>query len=469
MAGLDTRNRFHSHKIIALFFCLVLVPTSGCRGKLDTISTSTPTQALVTNTLASLPDLLAGSVSAQVQPPDDCPSENGTYQFAVQIINQGSAFAGPFVVRFNQLHQEVSQGLLPGDSISVFFIGKTLLPTIEVDSENRVYESDETNNRWEAEIIPPTPTPHCLRTPTPEVELVDPIAVLQGHTAKVSVVDFSPDGDLIASGSVDNTLRLWRTNEGTLLRTMQGHPFPVLQLAFSPDGSLLATGSTDGIIRLWRVSNSQLIKNLQGHAGWITSLGYSADGNNLLSSAQDFTVRIWRASDSRLVQTIDEGMSIVNQAVFSPTGTELAWGEADGTVRVRSLGGSWIHVFHPNVEQATSVAYSPDAGMLAAGFENGTILIWSMPGGTLFQTIEAHGSEISQLDFSPDGHWLAAGSYDGLISLWWKGEIDTPFQIHLIYEGHEGAVNGIAFSPDGKLIASGGDDATVRLWPVPEE
>ncbi len=217
------------------------------------------------------------------------------------------------------------------------------------------------------------------------------------------------------------------------------------------------------------MSNSLLVKNLLGHAGWITSLDYSADGKYLLSSAQDFTVRIWRASDSRLVQTIDEGMSIVNQAVFSPTGTELAWGEADGTIRVRSLGGSWIHIFHPDVGQATSVTYSPDAGMLAAGFDNGTILIWSMPDGTIIQSIEAHGSEISQLDFSPDGHWLAAGSYDGLISLWWKGEIDTPFQIHLIYEGHEGAVNGIAFSPDGTLIASGGDDATVRLWPVPEE
>ncbi len=137
MAGLDTRNRFHSHNIIALFFCLVLVPTSGCRGKLDTLSTSPPTQALVTHTVASLPDLLADSVSVQVQPPDNCPSENGTYQFAVLIINQGSAFAGPFVVRFNRLHQEVSQGLLPGKSISVFFIGETLLPTIEVDSRKQ--------------------------------------------------------------------------------------------------------------------------------------------------------------------------------------------------------------------------------------------------------------------------------------------------------------------------------------------
>jgi hypothetical protein len=162
MAGLDTRIRFQRHKLFVLFFCLTLVHTSSCRGNLQALSTFPPTEALVTNTLVSLPDLLASSVNIKEQLPDTCPSENGTYQFAVQIINQGNAFAGPFFVRFNRLQQGVSQGLLPGDSITVFFTGDTLLPHILKDSENKVFESDETNNQWRSEIIPPTPAPHCL-------------------------------------------------------------------------------------------------------------------------------------------------------------------------------------------------------------------------------------------------------------------------------------------------------------------
>ena len=73
------------------------------------------------------------------------------------------------------------------------------------------------------------------------------------HPAPVYSVAFSPDGQILASGSYDNTVRLWRVSDGTLLRILVGHTNLVLSVAFSPDGQTLASGSWDRTVRLWKL------------------------------------------------------------------------------------------------------------------------------------------------------------------------------------------------------------------------
>ncbi|MFH0883816.1 MAG: hypothetical protein V2A56_12575, partial [bacterium] len=74
---------------------------------------------------------------------------------------------------------------------------------------------------------------------------------LTGHSGDVSSVTFSPDGATLASGSYDNTIKLWRVSDGSLIRTLRGHSSFVLSVAFSPDGTTLASGSQDKTIKLW--------------------------------------------------------------------------------------------------------------------------------------------------------------------------------------------------------------------------
>jgi WD40 repeat protein len=73
---------------------------------------------------------------------------------------------------------------------------------------------------------------------------------LKGHSHYVNAIAFSPDGKQLASGSEDETVRLWDTATGAVLQTLAGHSSHVNTIAFSPDGKQLAPGSDDKTIRL---------------------------------------------------------------------------------------------------------------------------------------------------------------------------------------------------------------------------
>ncbi len=94
-----------------------------------------------------------------------------------------------------------------------------------------------------------SPSPQPI---TPEnADQVIQLTELQGHTGAVYTVAWSPDGNLIASGSQDQTVRVWNAHSHETLLTLHGHNAAVWGVAFSPDSSLLASASQDGTVRLW--------------------------------------------------------------------------------------------------------------------------------------------------------------------------------------------------------------------------
>ncbi|NEQ81460.1 MAG: hypothetical protein F6K26_14765 [Moorea sp. SIO2I5] len=114
---------------------------------------------------------------------------------------------------------------------------------------------------------------------------------LEDHDSWVNSVSFSPDGQLIATGSADGTLKLWH-RDGKLLRICVGHSSYVNSVSFSPNGQILATGSADGTVKLWNIDASELI-TFHGHETEVTSIGFSPDGKVIVSGSSDGTVRFW--------------------------------------------------------------------------------------------------------------------------------------------------------------------------------
>ena len=443
---------------------------AGCGWSNEAIKPSPTSEPLTlpTATHYLLPDLEISQVWVQDNSTEDCTASDRSMQMVVRVENKGQAPAGLFLVRLKSDRQLVRSGLEAGKSIDLVFPGFDPAPQIWIDETSLVVESDESNNQYSTSLTPPTMSPDCIASPTPEITMQEAKIILEGHTAAILDIDVSWDGDLIASGSVDDTLRLWSISQARLVRTMLGHPFPVVQVKFSPNGSTLATGSTDGILRLWQVANGRLIRSLEGHVGWITGLDISRDGKWLASCAEDNTVRIWRLPNGAPVKIIDEGMVGVMSVSFSPDSRAFAWGESDGTIRLRAIDGEWSKtlknaISHPVI----SLDFSLDGKYLAAGYSDGAISIWRLQDDEQARFTRRHLDAVMSLSFSPDGRWLASASKDKTILLWQFDQesfIPTPVRI---FVGHAGAVNSVEFTPKGMQIVSGSADRTIRLWVPP--
>ncbi|MEJ2598714.1 MAG: WD40 repeat domain-containing protein [Anaerolineales bacterium] len=466
MSATTTRHTW-TRASLTLVLALALWGCSLTDGLLPPTQTNIPVNG-PTQTPAFLAELVIKSLAIAPKTGDLCQDPNAPLGIALVLENTGNANAAPFSIEVNTELQRLEDGLAAGQSIHLWFPGYREQNLIWIDVDNEVREADEQNNFLTRSLAVPTPSPNCLPPPTPTLVAEQPLHTLEGHTRKVWSVAFSPDGSLVASGSVDDTMRLWRVREGTLLRTMTGHPFPVRTLAFSPDGALLASGSYDGLIRIWRVADGLLLRKLTGHGGWVIDVKFSPNGNTLVSCGDDYTVRLWRVVNGQLQQTIDEGMAGLNSVVFSPDGRMLAWGEADGTVRIRRIiDGSWIHIFHDSTQAATAISFSPDGKWLAIGFADGVLHIRKVQDGSLVQTVRNHTGEISSLTFSPDGRYLVTASWDHTLLLWSIDNDTGSVQPMREMVGHTSRVNSVAYSPKGDLIASGSDDKTVRIWSVP--
>ena len=251
------------------------------------------------------------------------------------------------------------------------------------------------------------------------------IGTLEGHLNYINVVSFSPDGMRLASCSGDNTVRLWDMETHTEIATLGGHERSVLGVAFSPDGTRLASGGrgelndADGQVKLWEVETQTNIATLEGHTGLVWSVAFSSDGKTLATASSDATVKVWDVETQTNIATLE--------------------GHEDSVL---------------------SVAFSLDGKTLATGSSDNTVKLWDVATRTNIATLEGHTGTVWSVAFSSDGKTLASGSLDTTVKLW---DVDTHTNI-VTLEEHTDTVWSVAISPDGKTLISGSGDGTVKLW-----
>jgi WD40 repeat protein len=298
------------------------------------------------------------------------------------------------------------------------------------------------------------------------------VNTLNGHSDSVTSVSFSPDSQLIASSSWDGTIRLWRRN-GTAVRTLRGHVGYVYSASFSPNGQLIASAGGDGTIRLWTV-DGKLIKTVRGHEGVVTRVSFSPDGQLIASGSKDKTIDLW-TTQGKLVQTLQGHSGKVNSVAFSPDGQLVASASDDKTVKLWNRAGMLLKTFSKHNGAVFEVAFSTDGQQLASASADNTVRLWDR-NGTLLQTFTGHSDIVTGVSFSPSSHvsgkekttddgqltadklLLGSASFDKTIKLW---TLDNPSRTSL---QDRDVVRDVVFSPDNKLIATTGDDRTVKIW-----
>ncbi|KAM6516695.1 hypothetical protein FALCPG4_014868 [Fusarium falciforme] len=287
------------------------------------------------------------------------------------------------------------------------------------------------------------------------------VQTLEGHGDWVRSVAFSADGQRLASGSDDRTVKVWDAATGACVQTLEGHGHSVTSVALSADGRRLASGSWDKTVKVWDAATGACVQTLEGHGDLVLSVAFSADGRRLASGSYDRTVKVWDAATGAGVQTLEGHGDLVLSVAFSADGRRLASGSYDKTVKVWDAAtGACVQTLEGHGHWVTSVALSADGQRLASGSWDKTVKVWDAATGACVQTLEGHGDWVTSVALSADGRRLASGSWDKTVKVW---DAATGACVQTL-EGHGDWVRSVAFSADGQRLASGSDDRTVKVW-----
>ena len=281
----------------------------------------------------------------------------------------------------------------------------------------------------------------------------------QAHDGVLETLEWSTDGQQLATGGRDETIRIWEPDNvdrpihalavrgwvldldwsstgmigasdtiGVLTMWNPGGDDPVAisahdgvaeSVGWSADGARIASGGDDSVIKIWAADGSAE-RTLTGHDGSVLSLSWSAeDPQALASGSTDGTARVWDGGTGAAGVVVDGHEDWVRSAAWSPQSAALATSGADQTLRVwDGRTGDELRTFPLDSDPVGAAVWSPRGSLLASGEENGTVRVWDVAGDAELAAFAESSSAVVSLAWSPDGERLAVGRTDGSVEIW---------------------------------------------------
>jgi WD40 repeat protein len=326
-----------------------------------------------------------------------------------------------------------------------------------------------------------------------DAETLDPLHVLEGHTAGVTQLAFHPISGLLATSALDETVRIWHldpitgtralapTNDGhrgfgldaehlflkelhgplttwdletgRLVRVSSGPPTNAAGFVNTGETTLIASGARDV-----HVDDLQSGKSLHvlSHPDVVESLVFGPAGALLASTCDDASLRIWSMTNGEVVQTVADVSRGDIAPAFSPDGRQLAI-PGDETIRILDVESGSVRELDGRFGPVAALSFSPDGARLASGTLDNNLRIWDMRTWHPLRVLEGHLRPVSACAFSPDGSRLASLSSDGTLVIWDPEEGTALTELPGKRDGYVG------FSADGKrIVTMSGDE--VLVW-----
>lgn len=290
--------------------------------------------------------------------------------------------------------------------------------------------------------------------------------ILQGHTAAVRCLSYSPDGRWLASGSEDKTVRFWDLAAGGAPAMSLEHPAGVETLAFAPDGRFLITGTSHGTLCGWHLPTQRQRTSLDAHDGgvrYLAHLGDIGEGELLVTAGWDHRVVV-REQRTFRQRFILENIPRCAALSWNPMQRTLAIGDEAGQMALYDPDTRIIRRKFGTLIPCSALAWSPDGRMLASGHTDGTVRLMRMPFGAGFATLHGHTWTVYSLAFTPHGRTLISGGADGTVRQW---DVASGCE-RRCFRWHKSWVTCLAIAPDGMTAAAGSADHTIVVWDLDE-
>lgn len=183
----------------------------------------------------------------------------------------------------------------------------------------------------------------------------------------------------IATGSYDQTAKIWDFDTGNILETFQKHTDAVFSASFSPDGKKIATASADKTVIIWDRETKKPLKTLTGHSGTIYSVVFSPNGKILLTGSYDKTAKIWSPETGECLQTLSGHTKPIININFINNGKQILTISRDNTVKIwNTKNGKYLLTINPQTDMVHSAIYNPLKKIISITSHNGEINQWEI-------------------------------------------------------------------------------------------